>query len=69
MGTKQRGSSKALPVAVSDAAVTPTSSSKFSAANSQLAKGPLSAEPALGSLVGTGLDEVLLAYTFAPSKQ
>jgi hypothetical protein len=68
-GTKATGSSRGLPVAVSDAAVTPITSSKVAAANSQLARAPLAAKPALGSQVGTGLYEVLLAYTFVPSEQ
>jgi hypothetical protein len=69
VGTTPTGSPRGLPVAVSDAAVTPITNSKIAAANSQLARAPVSAEPALGSLVGRGLYEVLLAYAFAPSEQ
>jgi hypothetical protein len=56
-------------VAFSDVGVAPTTSSVFTAANAQLASSPIHAKPTFGSLVGTGLDVVQLAYTFDPSEQ
>jgi hypothetical protein len=57
-------SSTALPVASPVLAVAPTTSSMFAAANAQLGGYPALATPAFGSLVGTGLYVVRLAYTF-----
>jgi len=68
-GAKPKSSSTALPVAFPVAAVAPTTSSMFAAANSQLESYPTRATPAFGSLAGTGLYEVQLAYSFDPSKR
>jgi hypothetical protein len=40
----------------------------FAAANAQLASDPTHATPAFGSLVGAGLYEVQLAYSFDPTQ-
>ena len=68
-GADAKASSTALPVAFPVAAVAPTASSMFAAANSQLASYPTHATPAFGSLVGHGLYEVQLAYSFDPGEQ
>ena len=63
-GHSFKGVSRSLRVAMSDAGVAPTASNMFGPANSRLASYPLTAKPALGSLVGNGLYEVRLAYSF-----
>jgi hypothetical protein len=67
-GPSAKASSTALPVAFPVSTVAPTASSMFAVANSQLASHPTHATPAFGSLVGTGLYEVQLAYSFDPSE-
>lgn len=68
-GAGSKASSTIVPVALSNPQVTPTSSSRFAAANATLASSPLRAKPALGSLVGLGLYETQLAYSFNPRAQ
>jgi hypothetical protein len=67
-GASAPASSTALPVAFPVAAVAPTASPMFAAANLRLASYPTHATPAFGSLVGTGLYEVQLAYRFDPTE-
>jgi hypothetical protein len=57
-------SSSSLPVAYPVSAVAPTTTSMFAAANAQLASDPTHATPTFGSLVGAGLFEAQLAYSF-----
>jgi len=63
------GSSDALPLAFSNAEVTPTSGSEVPAANQSLASHPASTSPAQGSLVGVGFYVAQLAYQFDPAQQ
>jgi hypothetical protein len=64
-----RARSGDLPMTLYDDAVAPTEASMFPTADTRFASYPLTSQAALGTPAGTGLTEVLLAYTFDPEKQ
>lgn len=68
-GSSEASSNGALPVEFADAEVAPTSAAMVEAANSELASYPLATTPKMGTLVGRGLYEANLAYSFDPSDQ
>lgn len=68
-GRASQTPSGALLVRDEDAMVTPTSLDAVSAANAQLDSFPLGTDPAMGDLVGRGLYEMNLVYSFVPSEQ